>query len=239
MNEVKATKKMGRPKTQATLEREAKMEAKKQEAVNKKEEMNRKLKLFLESNSIHYYYNDNSEHVFVYNNTDKTSQNHKLSYILLPLDDKRTIRIENRKIPMDLTEQATKEEIINNSIFMDLLSSRQILICPEKEAFEVRSTEFAKKELAAMRENTAPTLDELFGRKDIEVLEEKTVSSEMQPVEVNLTVLECMNREDMSQEERYSTIRNNAESLNKTDWKYIYDNAGADTSLKEYALTHL
>lgn len=225
-------------KTTLKKERGVKMEPKTLDTT-KKPESNQKLKLFLENNSIHYYYNDNSEHVFVYNNTDKTSQNHKLSYILLPLDDKRTIRIENRKIPMDLTEQATKDEIINNSIFMDLLSSRQILICPEKEAFEVRSTEFAKKELAAMRENSSPTLDELFGRKDIEVLEEKAISSELQPVEVNLTVLECMGREDMSQDERYSIIKNNEESLSKNDWKYIYDNAGVDTSLKELALAHL
>ena len=196
-----------------------------------------RLKSYLESNSIHYYYNDNSEHVFVYNDSDKNSQSKRKGVIIIPLDERKIIKVDARKIPLDLTEQATKKEIINNSTFMDLLSSKTLRICPEDEAFQVRSSDFAKREIAAMAEQQASTLDEVFNREKISVLDEKVTAVEAKELDVNLTVLECIGRDDMEEEERYSIIKNIEDSLVKADWTYIFENSKGD--LKDLASSHL
>lgn len=204
---------------------------------NKNFQKEAKLKMFLESNNIHYYHNDGSEHVFVYNNSHKVDPSGKRSVVIIPLDEKRILRVENKKIPIDLTEQATKEEIITNSSFMDMLSKKMLIICPEAEAFAIRSTDEAKKEIAQINEKLAPTLDDMFKREKIQVMDEKVVSSEMVQVEVNLTVLECLNRTDMNAEEKLSTIKDIEEALGASDWKYIFENSEGE--LKEFALSHL
>lgn len=204
--------------------------------LSKKEQ---ELKRDLQLNSIHYYRNNGSDHVFVYNDSSKHSPQGTSSIVIIPLNENSTLRIPNTRLPIDLTEQAPKEEVINNKLFMDLIFKKILRICSDEEAFDVRSDPAAIAELNKLAEgNVNQNLDKMYDRKEIEVKEGDLVDSTTPAkLEVNLTVMEILAREDISQDEKISTVKNLASTLTEKDWKYIFENSQDD--LKDLALENL
>lgn len=196
-----------------------------------------RLAQYLASNSIHYYKNDGSEHVFVYNEIDKYFPDKRKSVIIIPINEQEAIRVPITRLPIDLTEQATKDEILSNRQFMEMLSKRFLRICPEEEAFKARSTKEAMQELSKLAETKVVNLDEMFARNEVDVLDTQEVSQAAEKLEVNLTVMEVLAREDIPEEEKLSTLKNLEDTLTQKDWQYVYDNGTEE--LKTYALEKL
>lgn len=195
------------------------------------------LDYYLKANSIHYYTNSPSEHVFVINESDKFEQNNsKKAIILIPLNERTTIQIPATSLPVDLTEQAPKEDLLKSSHFMYVLSKHFVKICPDDKAFEILSTPAAQKELERRFDVPKESLDSLFDRTKIKVAD-GAITKQVQDPEINLTVLECLNREDIQANERYTVIKNMENILTKKDWQYIYDHG--DEELKTLAADKL
>lgn len=189
-------------------------------------------------NSIHYYLNSESAHVFVYNNSDKDPANNKKRTVLvIPMDERRAIQIPATPYPVDLSEQAPKEELVKNPFFMNILSKRLITICDDKEAFEVLSTPQAQSEIAKLNSNSKLSLDEVFNRPKIEVSASNVEAPKIENLDVDLTVMEAMNREDIQEAEQFGIIKNIEGSLERKDWEYIYEHGSEE--LKALAAKHL
>lgn len=196
------------------------------------------LEYFRQANSIHYYLESTSAHVFVYNNSDKDpSNNKKKTVIIIPMNERKAIQIPATTLPIDLTEQAPKEDLVKNSFFMDVLKSKLVTICPDEEAFKILSTPEAQFERDKLSISTRESLDELYKREKIEVLDSSVEAPKVEGLDVDLTVLEAMNREDIQPAERFSIIKNIEASLEQKDWEYIYEHSSDD--LKAFAASKL
>lgn len=192
----------------------------------------------LELNSIHYYRNSKSDHVFVYNNYATASGTDKPAVIIIPLNDGGALKVPITKLPIDLSEQAPKSEIINSKLFMEMLLKKYLKICPDTEALKVRSDPKAIQELNRLTDSTVTNLDEMFNRESIEVKDVKIpTQSKADALDINLTVMEVLAREDIHDDEKISTIENIADTLTSKDWQYIFDNS--TNELKNVALKHL
>lgn len=192
------------------------------------------LESFRLSNNIHYYLESKSNHVFVYNNTDSDpANNKKKTNIIIPMDERRAIQIPATTLPIDLTEQAPKDELVKSSYFMDVLRNRLILICPDEEALKILSTPEARSERDRLFVNQKESLDDIFNRQKIEVKEDNIAVPKVEGLDVDLNVMEAMNREDIQPAERFSIIKNIENSLEQKDWQYIFEHSTDE--LKAYA----
>lgn len=194
-------------------------------------------------NSVHYYLNSKSEHIFVRNNTDKFDPSYKKRFIVnIPITPDKTIRVAAMKAPQDLTEQATKEEIIKSQSFMDCLRKRYLLICTDEEAYQERLTEEAQREISKYEATaTSPSLDEILDRKEIKVVnivdQQEKEESARSVGGINPSVMDCLVRDDITNEEKVMVIKEMSEILERKDWQYIFDNATGE--LKDLALSKL
>lgn len=190
---------------------------------------------YLKSNSIHYFDND-SKHMFVYNTSENyASFKGKKSVLLIPVNEKKTIKIPATKLPFDLTEYASKEDLVSNTYFMTLLNKKFLTICPDEEAFDKLSMNIENK--VVEEESTSSSLDELFSRAPVEVKDSHIEAPAVESLDIDLTVLECINREDLNDTERLQIIKNTEDTLSKKDWEYILENGSTD--LKAYATEKL
>lgn len=196
----------------------------------------------LKYNSIHYYLKCDSDHVFVYNTSDKLDPKYKKrSALIIPISPDKIVRVAAMKAPQDLTEQAVKEEIIKSQNFMDALRQRLITICPDEEAYEKRASADALKEIERYETSKGvSSLDDILDRKAIEVVDvtEKQRNEETTiEVGVNPTVMDCLVRDDATEEDKLLIIKEMADTLERKDWQYIFDNAEGE--IKNFALTKL
>lgn len=191
----------------------------------------KQIEYYLKSNSIHYFDND-SKHMFVYNTSENNKDyKGKKSVLLIPVNDKKVISIPATKLPFDLSEHASKEELISNTSLMTLLNKKFLTICSEEEAFKILFDRDTTEELTA--ETSGTSLDKLFDRAPIEVKDSHIEAPNIETLNVDLTVLECINRPDIDDAERLQIIKNIEDSLTQVDWEYIFNNGSAD--LKAYA----
>lgn len=200
------------------------------------EQNSEKLTYFRNTNSIHYYSSVESNHVFVYNNTEKNPGNGgKKSVVILPVAEHCTVKVPATKLPIDLTEMAPKETLLKSQMFMDTLAKGLLLICSEEEAFKILSAPDTQKELALLKENKIPTLNDMFSRPEVTIRDENLLQQQStDTADVNLTVMECISREDISDDEKFITIKNIEDTLTKKDWDFVFSNSKDE--LKEYAL---
>lgn len=181
----------------------------------------------LKMNSVHYYLKSDSDHIFVRNNSDKLDPLYKKrSVIIIPITPDKTIRVAAMKAPQDLTEQATKEEILKSQAFMDSLRKKHILICTDEEAYEERLTEEAQREIAKYEANANnSSLDEILSRKEIKVVniteQQEREESARAVGGINPSVLDCLVRDDITPEEKVLVVKEMAEVLERKDWQYI------------------
>ena len=197
----------------------------------------------IKMNSVHYYKN-NGDHVYVYNNTHEFDSSKRQANIIIPMKDKEAppLKIFITKLPIDLTEQAVKDDIINNPYFMQQLKCRNILICPDEEAEAKLSTTEAINEITNYKKNAAALAnDAAFNRNNVELKDEANylttdVSDSANEVEnrVNLTVLDTLSRDEISDNEKIS-IFNSIDELTSEDLKYIIDNAKSEV-VRDFAL---
>jgi len=203
-------------------------------------ETKEKLDLYLKMNSIHYYQSVESDHVFVYNTSNTIESNAgKRSVVVIPLDDKRSVRVPATALPIDLTEQAPKEDFMASGYFRDTLQTGYIKICPDEEAFEILSKPENQRELMNLRKIKSENLDTLFNRSQISVRNAVEAAPQVDSLasDIDLTVLEALNRQDIDDAERLTIVKNVAESLTAKDWKYIYENGTEE--LKNFASSKL
>ena len=153
------------------------------------------------------------------------------------MNERKAIQIPATTLPIDLTEQAPKEDLVKNSFFMDVLKSKLVTICPDEKAFTILSTPEAQFERDKLSISTRESLDELYKRGKIEVLDSSVEAPKVEGLDVDLTVLEAMNREDIQPAERFSIIKNIEASLEQKDWEYIYEHSSDD--LKAFAASKL
>ncbi len=200
-------------------------------------ETSERLKVYKENNSIHYYIDNNSEHVFVKNATElKPENNGKRTMLLLPVDENTIIKVPATSLPIDLTEQVDKQELINAPYFRKCLSEKYLIIVDDDQAFKILATPEAKKEKEKLLKASGESLNDLFGRDEITVKDD-TITKEQQLPDINLTVMECLNREDIEDSERFMVIKNMENTLNEKDWNYIYEHG--DEDLKNLAASKL
>ena len=200
------------------------------------------LKQLLDYNSVHYYLKNDSDHVFVYNTSDKLDPKYKKrSVLIIPITADKIVKVAEIKAPQDLTEQAIKKEIIESQAFMDALRKRWITICPDEEAYEKRATAEAAAEIERYEANKGSnTLDTILDRREIKIVdmteqqakEETTIS-----IGVNPTIMDCLVRDDITTEDKLLIIQEMADTLERKDWQYIFDNSEGD--IKNLALTKL
>ena len=205
-----------------------------------------RLAVYKETNSIHYYKNDNSEHLFVYNNSAKNSASGRLMQILISGKGNSNsvhLIIPATKLPVDLTEYANKGDILNCSGFMNALATKQLLICPEAEAFEKLESPQAKIEkdrLAKTKESL--DISKLYNRNEISVAgdinEDQSISSSNELENIDLKIVETVGSPDYSSDEKLAIIQDSEDNLKNADWQYILDNS-TDESIKEYAMLKL
>jgi len=202
-----------------------------------------KLDYLIKLNSIHYYKN-NGDHVYVYNNTQELDASKRQLNIIIPMKDKDAppLKIFITKLPIDLTEQAVKEDIINNPFFMQQLKCRNILICSDEEAEAKLSTQEAINEITNYKKNASILANDVAFNKDtIEIKDEgnllATNADEATELEskVNLTVLDTLSREELTDNEKISII-SSVDKLTTDDLKYIIDNATSD-AVRDFALS--
>lgn len=198
-----------------------------------------RLATYLASNSIHYFLGSESDHIFVTNNSDVIENSKRKSAISMPVDGDRCLRVPATALPIDLTNQATFEEIVTNSSFRDMLLKKYLLICPAEKAFELLATPEAK-ELQESMNKTEMTLDALLGREKIEVEDRASAQAlaERDLVDIDMTVQECMLNENYSNADRLSILRNAENTLTEKDWKYVFEKA-SEGEVKQFALSKL
>ena len=104
---------------------------------------------------------------------------------------------------------------------------------------DVRKYHFSKMQFERdkLSISTRESLDELYKRGKIEVLDSSVEAPKVEGLDVDLTVLEAMNREDIQPAERFSIIKNIEASLEQKDWEYIYEHSSDD--LKAFAASKL
>lgn len=193
---------------------------------------------YLKTNSIHYYDKAETQSIFVRNLSDKKPENNKKkTIIIIPLDGKKAVKVLNTKLPIDLTEQAPKEDILNSQSFRDALTNGYIELVSEEEAYKILTSPEAQREKEALFKNSANTLDSLFNRKKIDVVDANVEAPHIENLDIDITVLEALSREDLPDPERYNIIKNIEDSLAKKDWEYIYEHGTEE--LKSLALTKM
>lgn len=198
-----------------------------------------RLQNYLKLNSIHYYMESGSKHMFVYNNSYGYAKKDKeLCAVVIPVGDSFTCKIPATKLPVDLTEQVPFDKLIESSHIRQYLQKQLLKICPEDEALKKLNTQEAEIEMKKLRE-TMPDLSSMYKQENIEVLDSKvTASKSPEALDIDLTVMETLNQVDFSDDEKYITIRNIEDRLQKKDWQFILENSDNE-KLKELATSHL
>lgn len=198
---------------------------------------NKRLETYLNTNSIHYFMESGTKHMFVLNNSyEYSTKKNELCSIILPVDDNLICKIPASKLPFDLTEQAPFDKLIESHWIRSYLSKRLILICPEDKAFEVLEKPESQKEMAKLRE-TISDLSEMYKQEEITVQDAPMVTNQPEALEVDLTVLEVLNKTDLTEDEKYVAIKNIEDRLQPKDWQYVYENG--EEKLKELATSKL
>jgi hypothetical protein len=126
------------------------------------------------------------------------------------------IRIPITYIPIDLTEQATKQAIISNPNFRKLVSAKFLVLMSHAAALEALESEDAQKEQRRL-------LQLVNEEPETELPQE--IKQVMAATEGNINgfVLSIANTDDVDEDSAMSALRGQAQMLTKEDFQYLLE----------------
>lgn len=178
--------------------------------------------------TIHELESSNSSYVWVCNRTSPKGN------INLTVSDGMgksiPVRIPITWIPIDLTTQATKQSLLSNPQFRQLLAKRQIGLIDPNEALEFLNDPEARKENE--RIYNVGTIDAIGEAQENNAQVSSAIaesSGDLSPFAMNIAV-----QNDMDEDEVLRELRNRSDELSKADYLYISQNSRQE-KVKAYA----
>lgn len=150
------------------------------------------------------------------------------------------IRIPSTWIPIDLSLQTTKEDLVKSPDLRRLITRGNLELIREEEALAILNKKEAKLEVSRLRkmDNINITVQNFAGQlTDVERSNTGLTPAEgnINPVEIDSLVIELFTRDDITDQERYAQLINVKTRLNKKDWSYVID-ATKSEEISEFAL---
>lgn len=150
------------------------------------------------------------------------------------------VRIPSTWIPVDLSLQVTKEDLVKSPDLRRLITRGNLELMREEEALEILNKKEAKMEMERLRkmDSINITVQNFAGQ----LTDSERSSTGLKPaegnvdaVEVDSLVIELFTREDINDQERYAQLINVKSRLNEKDWAYVIDVTKSD-EISEFAL---
>lgn len=170
---------------------------------------------------------DATGEVWVLNNTARLpNMQAGLAVISVTMNngDPRIVRIPNTYIPVDVSQQLPKSMLIDSPDFLNAVMRRALLLIDPASAAEY----FAQDIDGSQAELDRITQDLMGGGRFSEAeipagfaLQE--IEGEIDP-DLNIAVAEAIARDDISESELLSVVRNNMTQLGRKDFEYIVHN---------------
>lgn len=131
-----------------------------------------------------------------------------------------SVTIPETWIPIDVTEQCQKEELLKSSVFRSQINNGVLKLISEEEAQEIFDNdpdaieELERLQFERTREPTVVELDEEE--------EEVTLRTDEKDLHgINPIIFEALEREDISDADMINTIKTNRFNINQKDIQYI------------------
>ncbi len=155
-----------------------------------------------------------------------------------------TIEVPNTFVPIDLTEQVSRRQLMESSEFRRAVSRGLIELITDEEASQLLTEDGAKEELARLK-NSRSAMDSLNQQDGVEVTgnavdpalsnsEEASVDTKIDGVDAGVVQL----MEILKEEGDAISVMNSLRGLGKLsqeDFKYILKHVGEHENIKKYA----
>ena len=181
-----------------------------------------------------------SSSVFVLNKTS----GHEKGNVIISVSKKSgqgidVVLIPSTFIPVNLTEQVSKTQLLDSSDFRSALSSRRLVLIDSDEAFKMLDTKVAQKELDKLykdkemfRNNVADLntihneIEDTTGgmREMLSNLDGGTVDGD-EVLKVRPVILQLLaDLEDLGDEDSALSTLRNVENVTRSEYRYVYKN---------------
>ena len=186
---------------------------------------------------IHDLMESKSPHVFVLNTSDLGGVM-KAGTINIPVTTERgrslNVVVHNTFIPMDLSTQVAKKDLVDNPDFMRMVTKGLVTLVDEAWA----KNELKDRDNRAEHDRIIKEMNRI-GQARIEAEDAEEAKPDDSPeAGVNAIVIDAINRDDMSDTERFLSIRKVESQLKEKDWQYILKSTKHDRLL-QMANNHL
>lgn len=150
------------------------------------------------------------------------------------------VRIPSTWIPVDLSLQTTKEDLVKSPDVRRLINRGNLELIREEEALEILNKKEARMEMERLKkmDNVNITVQNFAGQ----LTDNERSNTGLEPaegnidsIEVDSLVIELFSREDINDQERYAQLINVKSRLNEKDWAYVIDVTKSE-EISEFAL---
>ena len=199
-----------------------------------------RIKKSAQSKSVEQALEESSNELYIYNMSTLIPGMESGSDINIPIvssdGNQRLVDIKNTFIPIKLTDFASKEDILRNPNFRSYVSRNIIKIVDSKHAVEVLKGREERRELDRLiSERNSIIAGNSSGMGELSVSdEEANYGNEISDAEIDRSkikpiIVENMERNDISDAERFNNIKLNEASLDWHDCMYILSKCDEST----------
>jgi hypothetical protein len=150
------------------------------------------------------------------------------------------IRVPNTWIPIDLSLQVTKEDLVKSPRIRSMLQAGILKLLSEEEALEILDTPLAKAEVKRINkdQNERITVANFAGKLTEGERENtglKPSEGNVNALEVDGTVIELFDNDTLTDQDIHLQLMNIKNRLSLKDWTYVIDNTKSE-EIREFAI---